>query len=112
MAPPTLNTLPPELLLTLVAYIPRPQDQKALCLTSKVVQQAATPALYETVAIGPKTIGYPDLNGRGLFRADNHGLAYVRRLEVEAESAETSSKDCHLFKLALQLLPRNALIEV
>lgn len=54
-----LQSLPPELLTTIVDYIPRPTDLKSLCLTSKALQDVATPPLYKAAVFDHATPNWP-----------------------------------------------------
>ncbi|KAK5122735.1 hypothetical protein LTR85_003650 [Meristemomyces frigidus] len=115
MAPPNLQTLPPELQVAIVGYVPRPTDLKNLCLTSKAVRNIATPHLYREVTIDLSTCKYPLLHG--FFRPSNIGQKFVRKLSFQP-SSDTGIPDgdwdnaLRVVRFTLGILPPDALLEL
>ena len=127
---PKFDRLPPEIQTEIISYVQRPEDLKALCLTSKLVRKIATPFFYCSVSL--KLGGSRDSHIIGLASSFNSGIQYIRHLDlgvVEACSAlinhrtegwkdsnqdiddvEGSIKQAHLMvRMLLEALPRNKL---
>lgn len=112
MAPKTLDTLPKELLTLLIDFIPRPTDLKSLCLTNRVLREAATPRLYKDVELDESTPGYPFSPDIGFFSPKNPGHAYLRSLTINYDSGGDASSAQSMIKMALSLLHRDQLQEL
>lgn len=104
-----LEKLPPELLLQIAEYIPRPSDLKALCLASKTLQTCALPPLYHTVDLDSALWWAPE-NDKGLLQIGNPGLPFVQRLIVHASGdVENCEAETKFFRMFLAMLPKNTL---
>ena len=107
---PSLVTLPKDLLLSLLDFISRPMDHKALCHVCKALREVAIPRLYHAVQLDRQTYGYPWEEERGFFRANHPGHQYVRDLEMgRGCDPEKCGPEQRFIKLALLRLPRNCL---
>ena len=107
MPPSLVDSIPSEIQSSVVALVTRTTDLKSLCLTSKQVRSIATPCLYETVVL---VEGWKE--DQGFFRQDNSGHPYVRSLIIPSQSSHNPKKSKsgqRAIRLALQLIPRNAL---
>ncbi|KAK3680932.1 hypothetical protein LTR37_021033 [Vermiconidia calcicola] len=103
-----MDTLPKELHMALVDFIPRPSDLQALCLTNKALREVAMPRLYKAVELADGGREHPLEGGVEFFRPDHPGHPYVRRLTIDSSQEKCESLQ-HFVRLALQLLPRNSL---
>ena len=77
---PKFTNIPPELKIKIISYVQRPGDLKALCLTSKLLQELATPFLYRTVSL--KLGGAGDSHITGLASRFNYGIQHTKRLDL------------------------------
>lgn len=106
----TLETLPPELLDTIVSYIQRPSELKSVCLASRLLRDVAMPKLYHRVILDLRLVQ----KNEGFFTLGHPGHQHIRRLlftplpggHIDEKSAQAA------VKLALQLLPRHKLTEI
>lgn len=123
-----LSDMPAEIKIKIISYVQRPADLKALCLTSKLLQEFATPFLYRTVSL--KLGGARDSHMIGLASRFNGGIQHTacldlgvvgadyaharRRTEEEEDDSQDSGyvegsiKQAHLMvRMLLEALPRN-----
>lgn len=103
-----MDTLPKELYMALVDFIPRPSDLQALCLTNKALREVAMPRLYKAVELVDGGPEHPLEGGVGFFRPNHPGHPYVRRLTIDSSQDKCESLQ-YFVRLALQLLPRDSL---
>lgn len=106
-----LEKLPPELLLQIAGYIPRPSDLKALCLASKALRTCALPSLYEAISLDSSASWVPETD-KGLLHIGNPGLPYVRRLIIAANGEQDGNAERRFLRLFLSVLPRDQLFEM
>ena len=102
-----LIDLPPELRLAITDHLHRPSDLARLCVTCKRLRDAAVPRLYESVELNLDKSTFRALNG--YFRAGNPGPKHVRSLCFLPHAPKDREDAVKVMRLALQLVPRNAL---
>ena len=127
---PRFKYIPLEIKIKIISYLQRPGDLKALCLTSKLVREIATPFLYQTVSL--KLGGLRDSHITGLASPFNPGIFHTKHLNLgvveasnalvrrhtegeedgnqDVEDVDGSIMQAHLmFRTLLEALPRNKL---
>ena len=85
---PEFDVIPTEIQTHIISYVQRPGDLQALCLTSKLVREIATPFLYQIVWL--KLGGSGDSRMTGLASPFNLGIRHTKHLTlgvVEAYNA-------------------------
>ncbi|PPJ57063.1 hypothetical protein CBER1_00534 [Cercospora berteroae] len=110
MEPRRLDSLPPELQDTIISFVPRPSDLKALCLSCKQLHDIATPHLYRLVIIDISAAA-PNV---GFFTMGNPGHAHIKSLRFthmqDVDQAEQHVDANKIMRLALYCLPKDSLV--
>lgn len=107
-----LESVPAELGLRIVEYIPRPSDLKALCLTSQTLRIPATTALYRRVTLRADVGGWRHQVNQvesGFLSPTNSGLHQIRELLLESEFNWPDEDENEAVEKVLMALPPNIL---
>ncbi|KAF2159474.1 hypothetical protein M409DRAFT_30095 [Zasmidium cellare ATCC 36951] len=107
---PSLESLPAELLLNVVEYIPRPSDRKSLCLVCKLLRVPATTLLYQRVVLDNTTPKWTSFKPEtGMLFKTNPGLGQIRHVTFDSMSKKVLPEEVQAMTAVLQSLPRNTL---
>lgn len=112
MAPPTFDTLLPELQLSIIDYIPRPTDMKNLSRVSKTTHSIVTTRLYSKVDIDLNHCKCPQPDGSYSF--SNNVLRHIRKLAFEPSTDAVNDPEnaLRVVKHTLEILPQDALLSL
>ena len=104
MGPPLLS-IPEELQLDILAYLPRLSDLKSLCLTCKDLGNLTRPLLYRTIRL----VGNYDDDVNQVLRSSKLGLQHTRHLILDGDGNPTNEQTLNAIKNILLLVPCNGL---